>query len=125
MDSSATFRSNFILPVLSLFVVSTPTSSAFRARLASPSQISAKNPIASSVASTFREPKPLSLSLNAALRIFAISSRPRRLNSNMPDLESKGEFIEKNGLCVVVPIRIGLPPSTSGISTSCWALLNL
>ena len=37
---------------------------------------------------------------------------------------SSGELIAKNGFCVVAPIRMTVPSSTSGSSTSCWALLK-
>jgi hypothetical protein len=35
-----------------------------------------------------------------------------------------GELIAKNGFCVVAPMRMMRPSSTSGSSTSCWERLK-
>ncbi len=51
-------------------------------------------------------------------------SRVSGLNWNICERLRSGELMAKNGFWVVAPMRMTMPLSTSGSSTSCWARLK-
>ena len=102
----------------------TPTSRALSARRASPSLISARKASASSVARTSTVPRPRSLSASARRRSVRMSSRLSGSKVKIWLRLSSGALTAKNGFCVVAPIRMIRPSSTSGSSTSCCGLVE-
>ena len=100
-------------------VVITASSMLFNAVLASPLEVSAILMRVSSEILTSIEPKPLSLSDMAFLRILTMSFASRGFNWQTVDLDTRALFTSKNGFSVVAPIRITVPSSTNGKSASC------
>ncbi len=119
MHSSTIERVIFIRPFSSAGVLKAPTSSIFKALLASPSEAFAITLFASSSRFNLKLPKPFSLSFMARSIINSISHSFKDFNSYISDLDNKAGIILKNGLYVVAPTRTILPSSISGNKTSC------
>ena len=86
-----------------------------------------KIPISSSNSSLtckLRVPNPTSLSVRARFKIWLIALGVKASNVIRRNRDNNGRLTSKNGFSVVAPIRIIVPSSTQGKSTSCWLLLK-
>ncbi len=96
---------------MSVSVLKTASSRAFKATLASPLQLFAMNSRASSSIVIFNPLYPLGL-VSALLIISFMSLGSRGLSSNTTDLDISALFTSKYGFSVVAPINMITPSST-------------